>query len=407
MLPPWTDSDPLLTAAADRFGTPAYVYVTDRITTRAEQLNRVFGRWFSLSYAVKSNPNIALLRWLKGRVPQLDVSSIGEVHRAIEAGWSADALSFTGPAKRTAELHEALSLGVGDIVLESWEEAQTLNDLAAAAGVKAHVLVRLSPDRVPKGFGDQMAGRPSPFGIDVEDAPTTLPRIAALPHLHLAGLHIYSGTQSLKADAVVENWRIFIDQFRRFCALIDLKPERLIFGSGLGIPHHSGDQPLDTDSIGAAIGPDLDALKAEPRFAQTELVLELGRHLVGEAGVFLTRVLRVKPSRGAKVVLCDGGMNVHLAATGQFGMVLRRNYLMHRVGGGEPTEKVDVHGPLCTSIDRLASGVELPPLSQGDVIAIYPSGAYGPTASPQSFISHPAVREVLIEGGQMSDVTPA
>lgn len=407
MLPPWTEADPLLTSAAQRFGTPAYVYLTDRITARAQKLKSEFGPWFELSYAVKCNPNVALLTWLKGCVPYLDVSSIGEVHRAIAAGWSASDLSFTGPAKRQAELAEAVSLGVGDIVLESLDEALALNELAAAQGVKARVLVRLSPDRVPKGFGDHMAGRPSPFGIDVEVATDELPRIAALPNLHLAGLHIYSGTQSLKPEAVVENWRIFIEQFRKFCALIDLRPERLVFGSGLGIPHHSGDQPLDTGAISAAISADLDAFKAEPRFAATELVLELGRHLVGEAGVFLTSVLRVKPSRGSKVVLCDGGMNVHLAASGQFGMVLRRNYLMHRVGGGEATEKVDVHGPLCTSIDRLASGVELPPLSPGDVIAVYPSGAYGPTASPQSFISHPAVREILVDADQMTDVSPS
>lgn len=402
---PWFELDPMLQDAADRFGTPVYVYSTDRIAERAERLVRDFGRWFRLSYAVKTNPNTALLGWIKGTVPLLDVSSIGEVRRALTAGWDAANLSFTGPAKRREELAEALASGVGDIVLESLEEAIALNELAASAGTTAKVLVRLSPDRVPKGFGDHMAGRPSPFGIDVEEAESVVPKIAALPNLLLAGFHIYSGTQSLKPDAVVENWQIFITQFRHFCGLIDLVPERLIFGSGLGIPHHAGDQALDTSAIAAAIAPDLETLKAEPRFAGTDLVLELGRHLVGEAGVFVTRVLRVKPSRGAKVVLCDGGMNAHLAATGQFGMVLRRNYLLHRVGGGEITEKVDIHGPLCTSIDRLATGAELPALSEGDLIAIHPSGAYGPTASPRGFISHPVPREVLVEGGQMSDVT--
>lgn len=402
---PWSERDSLLATAAGRFGTPAYVYSADDIAARAARLDKDFGRWFRLSYAVKTNPNTALLGWLKQVVPLLDVSSIGEVRRALKAGWDPEKLSFTGPAKRHEELVEALSSGVGDIVLESLEEATDLNAVAAAAGAVAKVIVRLSPDRVPKGFGDHMAGRPSPFGIDVEEAGDVLPQIMAMPNLKLVGFHIYSGTQSLKPEAIVENWQIFIAQFRHFCGLIDLVPERLIFGSGLGIPHHAGDQALDTSSIAAAIAPDLDALKAEARFARTDLVLELGRHLVGEAGAFVTRVLRVKQSRGAKVVLCDGGMNAHLAATGQFGMVLRRNYLLHKVGGGEGAEKVDIHGPLCTSIDRLASGAELPPLAAGDLIAIHPSGAYGPTASPRGFISHPVPKEILVQGGQMSDVT--
>jgi len=402
---PLFEQDALLQDAADRFGTPAYVYSTDLIAERAGRLVQDFGRWFRLSYAVKTNPNTALLGWLKGTVPLLDVSSIGEVRRALKAGWDAEDLSFTGPAKRRDELAEALSSGVGDIVVESLEEAADLDALAAAAGAVAKIIVRLSPDRVPKGFGDHMAGRPSPFGIDVEVAADVLPQIVAMRHLKLVGFHIYSGTQSLKPEAIVENWQIFIAQFRHFCELVNLVPDRLIFGSGLGIPHHAGDQALDTSAIAAAIGPDLDAMKAEPRFARTDMVLELGRHLVGEAGVFVTRVLRVKESRGAKVVLCDGGMNAHLAATGQFGMVLRRNYLLHRVGGGEGREKVDVHGPLCTSIDRLATGAELPPLAAGDLVAIHPSGAYGPTASPRGFISHPVPREILVQGGQMSDVT--
>ncbi|WEK03711.1 MAG: type III PLP-dependent enzyme [Candidatus Devosia phytovorans] len=406
MLQPWTDLDPMLADAAERFVTPSYLYVADRIETRLAELEQNFGKWFALSYAVKANPNPALLGWLRGRVPYLDVSSIGEVRRATSVGWPASELSFTGPAKRQAEIEEAIAFGVGELVLESLEEAETANDIARSLGRRQSVLVRLAPDHVPKGFGDHMAGRPSPFGIDVEDAEPALRQIAAMDHLHVVGLHIYSGTQSLKPAAVIENWRIFLAEFRRFSEMIDLVPERLVFGSGLGIPHHAGDVALDTAEIAAGIAEDLEQFKKDSRFAGTELVLELGRHLVGEAGVFLTRVLRVKPSRGAQVVLCDGGMNAHLAATGQFGMVLRRNYLLHRVGGGKQLTKYDIHGPLCTSIDRLAAGAELPVLTAGDLIAIHPSGAYGPTASPMNFISHPLPRELFAEGGQVSDVTP-
>jgi diaminopimelate decarboxylase len=406
MLPPWIDLDPLLKSAADQFGTPSYLYVADRIQSRLDQLEQDFGQWFRLSYAVKANPNTALLGWLRGRVPYLDVSSIGEVRTALAAGWQAAELSFTGPAKRRSEIEEAITVGVGELVLESLEEAHVANELANAQGRRQRVLVRLAPDYVPKGFGDHMAGRPSPFGIDVEEAESALGQIAAMRHLQIVGLHIYSGTQSLKPAAIIENWRIFLSVFRRFCEMMDVAPERLVFGSGLGIPHHFGDVALNTAEIAAEIGRDLKEFRQDGRFADTELVLELGRHLVGEAGVFLTGVLRVKPSRGAQVVLCDGGMNAHLAATGQFGMVLRRNYMMHLVGGRTGLQKYDLHGPLCTSIDRLAAGAELPVLASGDVIAIHPSGAYGPTASPMHFISHPLPRELFAEGGQIADVTP-
>lgn len=407
MSPPSPEAlDQVLTDAAERFGTPAYVYLTEAIEDRLAELEAAFGRWFTLSYAVKANPNPALLAWLRGRVGMLDISSGGELARALAAGWDAGKLGFTGPAKREAELAAAVAAGPVELVLESLREARVLDRLAQEQGRVQPVLVRLSPTHVPRGFGDNMAGRPSPFGIDVEEAGPALAEIAALPGLALRGLHIYSGTQSLKPAAIVENWRIFMSVFRDACAGLDLAPQRLVFGSGLGIPYHEGDAPLDLAGIAAEIGPDLDAFRAEPRFARTALSLELGRYLVGEAGYFVTRVVALKQSRGAVLALCDGGMNAHLAASGHFGMVIKRNYRMHRVGGGSPTQKVDLTGPLCTSLDRLGTGVMLPALAEGDLIAIHASGAYGPTASPTGFIGHPAPREVLAEGGQLRDVTP-
>lgn len=397
----------MLAAAAERFGTPCYVYFTDRIEARLADLRAAFGRWFTLSYAVKSNPNPALLAWLEPRVDLLDVSSGGEFQLATAAGWAGARASFTGPAKREAELRAAMAGGIGEIVIESPREARIISALAQESGRLQPVLIRISPAQVPKGFGDHMAGRPSPFGIDIEDAGVQLPAILALPGLHVAGFHIYSGTQSLKPAAICENWRVFITLFRQLCADHGVVPEKLVFGSGLGIPYHLGDVALNLAEIAADIAPDLDALKAEPSFRDTRLVLELGRHLVGEAGFFVTRVVSVKQSRGNRIAICDGGMNAHLAASGHFGMVLKRNYLLHRVGPATPgaEEKIDITGPLCTSIDRLASAALLPTVAEGDLIAIHGSGAYGPTASPLHFISHPQPREVLSEGGQLRDVT--
>ncbi len=180
-----------------------------------------------------------------------------------------------------------------------------------------------------------------------------------------------------------------------------------MFGSGLGIPYHPGDSALDLARVAEGVAPDLERFVGEARFHRASLTLELGRFLVGEAGYFLTRIVSVKESRGSRIGICDGGMNNHLPASGHFGMVIHRNYRMHRVGGGEETEKVDLVGPLCTSIDRLASGVSLPRLEEGDLIAIHGSGAYGLTASPLHFISHPLPREVLVEGSGLRDATRA
>lgn len=398
-------ADRLLAEAADRFGTPAYVYFAVEIETRLADLRRAFDRWFAISFAVKSNPNPALLAWLRTRVDFLDVSSAGEFCLARDAQWDPGSITFTGPAKRDSELRTAIGGGLGELVIENLREARLANRIAAELGRVQSVLVRISPDRVPKGFGDQMAGRPSPFGIDVEDAAVDLPQIAALPNLRILGLHIYSGTQCLKPEAICENWRIFMQVFRDICRISRICPSKLIFGAGLGIPYHLNDKPLDLLQISSEIGSDLEAFRAEPNFAGTQFVLEIGRNLIGEAGYFVTRVVGVKSSRGSRIAICDGGLNNNLAAAGQFGMVLRRNYIMHRVGGGEGREMVDISGPLCTSIDKLGGAVMLPHLDEGDLIAIHGCGAYGPTASPLHFISHPMPREVFIVGGQTIDVT--
>ena len=400
-----TDLDRCLTRVADKIGTPAFVYLADDIDTRLDELRARLGPWFVFSYAMKCNPNPGLLAWLAPRVDLIDVSSIGEFRAAVAAGWSPERASFTGPGKREAEIAEALAGGIGELVLENLREARIASRIAQEAGRTQDVLIRLAPARVPKGFGDQMAGRPSAFGFDVELADTELPQLLALPYLRVVGLHIYSGTQCLKPEAICENYRIFLQIFRDVCSAHDLTPLKLVFGSGLGIPYHPGDTPLDLAAVAGGIGDDLSAFRAEPRFAATRLILELGRYLVGEAGYFLTRVINVKTSRGNRIGICDGGMNTHLPASGHFGMVIHRNYRMHRVGGGRVPEKIDLVGPLCTSIDRLASAVMLPVIAEGDLVAVHSSGAYGPTASPLHFISHPLPHEVLIIGDTLHDVS--
>ena len=397
--------DESLQRVAEQFGTPSFVYLAEVIDARIEKLRVAFGGRFALSYAVKSNPNPRLLAWLNQRVELLDVSSIGEFSLAERAGWDPALVSFTGPGKRAFELRQAIEGGIGELIVESVREAVVADRIASELGRVQDILVRIAPTRVPKGFGDHMAGRPCAFGIDQEDVDADLSKILALPHLRCVGLHIYSGTQCLKSLAIVENYRNFLAIFREVCERFDLSPAKLVFGSGLGIPYHDEDSALDLDEVASEIVGDLDAFKSEYRFAQTQLVLELGRYLVGEAGYFLTRVVSIKQSRGTRIGICDGGMNNHLPASGNFGMVVPRNYSMHKVGGSGPSEKVDLVGPLCTSIDRLARGRLMPRIEEGDLIAVHNSGSYGLTASPIHFISHAPPREIFVDSAGLRDVT--
>ena len=395
-----SDSLSILAGIAADKGTPCYVYRQDKVDSQVESLRRAFGDRLRISYAVKANPNRELLRRLRTRVDYLDVSSAGEAVLASKIGWEPAKMSFTGPAKTDDDLQTALDLSIGEVVVESLPEAERLDALAARGGRTQNVLLRLSPSRLPRGFGVNMAGKPTQFGVDEEDMEAVVGRLRDRPNLRLCGFHIYSGTQCLRADSVAENYEIFLDLFRRAIRRAGLPPKRLILGSGLGIPYHQGDEAIDLPALAERINPAFDALRSEAETSETELVLETGRYLVGEAGLYLTRVVNLKQSRGVSIAVCDGGMNHHLGACGHLGSVIHRNYRIFKVDPSadtSDTRSYDLVGPLCTTIDTLGRSVELPELAVGDVIAVRSSGAYGITASPLNFISHAPPKEYLVE----------
>lgn len=404
MAPEENRSREALAEVARDFGTPCYVYFMDEVRASVERLRSAFGQRFRISYAVKCNPNLLLLRKLRDVVDMLDVSSAGEIDRSSQAGWPASELGFTGPGKSEAELQVSVDNGVGEIILESVDEAEALNRIAARAGRRQRVLVRLGPARVPRGFGLNMSGKPSQFGIDEEEIDAALETIRGLTHVDLCGFHVYSGTQCLDAGAIAENYEIFIDLFQRICASHDLTPQRLVFGSGIGIPYFDNEEAVDLRAVADRINPALDELKRSSRFSAAELVLETGRYVIGEAGVYLTSVIRKKRSRGIEICICDGGMNHHMAAAGHLGVV-PRNYRMCKVGRSAdgPEQAYNLVGPLCTTIDTIGRKVKLHGLEAGDVIAIRSSGAYGLSISPIHFISHPPPKEIFVEtrGGKL------
>jgi diaminopimelate decarboxylase len=393
-----------LAEIAERYGTPCFVYDETQIHDRVARVRDAFAGRFEISFAVKSNPNRAILRSLRGVVDRLDLSSGGELLLAEEAGWDASTWSFVGPAKRRAELALAVELGCGHIVVESARELRELDEVAAEAGTAASVLLRINPSNIPKGFGVSMARRPTIFGIDEEEVDDVVRAALGLEHAALRGFHVYAGTQCLDPGAIAENIRNIAAIFGRLIEQHELTVEHLVFGSGFGIRYHAGAEALDPSEVASGCVAALDELRARPGAASATMALEMGRYLVGEAGWFLARVLAKKHTRGSDLLALDGGMNHYLGASGNLGGVLKRNYPVEGVTGDPSSEGTyDLCGPLCTNIDALGKKVETRKLEIGDVVAIGCAGAYGLTSSPIHFISHAPPREILLPSVAATD----
>ena len=395
-----------LRAAAGAFPTPAYVYDLDLIVRRIALLRQAFGGRFEISYAVKANPNRALIKTIAPHVDGFDVSSLGEAARVRRSGVDKP-VSFTGPGKSDEALRRFAVAGADHVVLESLDEAESLSKLIMDNGLAPQpVLLRINPARLPRGFGASMAGRTGQFGVDEEVVPHALEVIARHGGLRLDGFHCYPATNGLQAEAVGANLAMMAEMFQRCATGLDRPPAILIFGAGFGIPYVDGEAELDLAAVAATAAPRLDALRGEPGFAMTRFVLELGRWIVGPAGHLLTRVVRTKASRGQQIRICDAGFNAHIAACGLLGGAFRRNWRIANLSNpdGAP-ETCDLVGPLCTTLDRIAADITLPQVRKGDVLAIAQSGAYGLTASPMRFISHPEPLELALVDGRIVDIT--
>ena len=383
-----------LSVLAARVGqTPFYAHDRGLIRARVAQLRAALPAAVKLHYAMKANPMPAVVGLMAGLVDGIDVASAGELKVALDAGVNPAEISFAGPGKRDVELVQA----VASRVLVNVESARELPVLARAQqtlGLPARVAVRVNPDFELKGSGMKMGGGPKQFGIDVEQLPEVFAQIKALG-LDFEGLHLFAGSQNLRADSICEAQQ---KSFELALRLAELAPSPLRFlnlGGGFGIPYFPGEQRLDLAPIGDNLATLVD--RATRDMPQAQLVIELGRYFVGEAGVYVTRVVDRKLSRGQVYLVCDGGLHHHLAASGNFGQVVRKNYpatVGNRLGGA--LEQASAVGPLCTPLDLLADRMNLPVAQVGDLVVIFQSGAYGASASPQGFLGHPACVEVLV-----------
>jgi diaminopimelate decarboxylase len=381
---------------AERVGvTPFFAYDRAMLTARVDLLRATLPAGVQVSYAVKANPMPAVVQHLSGLVDGFDVASSLELRTALDTPISPERVSFAGPGKTPAELRSAVAAGV-TIELESETEAERVRRIGDDLGLRPRVAIRVNPDFEVKGSGMRMGGGPQQFGVDAERVPALLKDLASAD-VDVLGFHVFAGSQNLRAELLCEAQRRGVDLLLRLTEAAPAEVSYLNLGGGFGIPYFPQDAPLDLAAIGGNLG-ELLAGAIRPRLPRARVVIELGRYLVGECGVYLTRVVDRKVSRGRTFLVVDGGLHHQLAASGNFGQVIRRNYplaVAERIDDA-PDETVTVVGCLCTPLDLLGDQVILPRADVGDLIAVFQAGAYGLTASPTAFLSHPAPAEVLV-----------
>lgn len=375
--------------------TPFFAYDRGLIDARIDCLRAALPAAIELSFAMKANPMPAVVQHLASRVDRIDVASGLELRVALDTTIRPDRVSFAGPGKTPAEIRQAVAAGIL-IEIESTTELHRVIAAGEGLGQRPAIAIRVNPDFSVKGSGMRMGGGPQQFGIDAEAVPDVLREVAA-SGVDMVGFHIFAGSQNLNAAIIAEAQIRTVDLVTRLADHLAAPVRYLNLGGGFGIPYTARDEPLDLGSVAGNLQELVDGPIAI-RFPAATPVIELGRYLVGESGVYVTRVLDRKVSRGRTYLVVDGGMHHQLAASGNFGQAIRRNYPLvvgNRVDGAS-TDPVTVVGCLCTPLDLLGDDVALPEAEIDDLIVIFQAGAYGLTASPTAFLGHPAPAEVLV-----------
>lgn len=375
---------------AEAGDTPLFVYDQSMVEARIARLRAAMPPGLDVHYAIKANPFPPLLKAMAPLVDGFDVASAGELWTAMDAGMAPAAISFAGPGKRDDELDAAIRAGA-TINLESEGEARRALAIAERVGTRPRLAVRVNPDFELKGSGMRMGGGAKPFGVDVERVPALVKQLLEAG-ADWRGFHVFAGSQALDSVEIGSALHFAYLLADRLALAVGYAPPLINLGGGFGVPYFPGEKPLDVEAIGAQIAPWFRTGK------HVRFCIELGRWLVAEAGVYLTRIVDRKESGGQTFLIVDGGLHHQLAASGNFGTVVRRNYPIALTGkfGAQTEEVVNVHGCLCTPLDRLGDQVGLPRAEVGDLIAIFMAGAYGASASPSAFLGHGPAREVVV-----------
>mgnify|MGYP000285244975 CR=1 FL=1 len=384
-----------LTQLQQRIGqTPFYAYDRQLITDRMAELRQQMPSDLKIHYAIKANPMPALVQHMATLVDGFDLASANEMKTALNTPMQAQNISFAGPGKRQEDIKQTIAAGV-TLHVESVNELESIAKIEQEIAIPAHIAIRINPAFELKTSGMKMGGGAKPFGIDEEQLPSLLKRVKTL-NLNFKGFHIYSGSQNLKAESIIEAQQQSFDLANKLSNHCSCPIEKLNIGGGFGIPYFPSEKPLNTKKVGDALNEMMDKFKVN--HPQTEIIIELGRYLVGEAGVYVSQIIDKKMSRNKTFLVVNGGLHHHLAASGNFGQVIRKNYpiaLGNKIQSSE-TEPVTIVGPLCTPLDVLGDKIFLPKAEIDDFVVVYQSGAYGYSASPHQFLSQAECIEALI-----------
>jgi diaminopimelate decarboxylase len=387
-----------LARAATQFGTPFYCYDSSILEETFRSLRKVLSKNVDIFYSIKANPNIALCDELRQLGACAELCSYYEILAAIKTGFDPKNIIFVGPAKLDKEIHKCLELGVYAIICESIEEFKRISKLAGQRGQVARVALRINPSHISKSALLKMGGKPSQFGMDEEIVFANKDFFLKMPHIKLVGIHIYNGTRILNADTIIENSAYILNLARILQQEWNQVFEMVDIGGGLGVPYFDNEETLDLEKLKSGMAHVIQAYIND--FPHTRIILESGRYLVATAGVLISCVLDIKPSKGELFVITDGGTNCHMAAVG-IGSFVKRNFPISAIcikeNNDESSCQYNVTGPLCTPGDLIGKQVLLPQLSIGDFVLVKNSGAYGPTASPVMFLSHGFPAEVLFK----------
>jgi diaminopimelate decarboxylase len=388
-----------VTRLVEKYGEPMYVYDAEVIESQYRKLKSVLPEQIEIFYSMKANPNVSLVSFLSRLTTGVDVSSLREMYVAEQAGFTPDRMLFVGPSKSERELREAIGKKIFLLVVESEQELLQADKIAGELGVTANVALRINPAFDAAGSKLMMGGGARQFGVDEEGVEPILRNAATLRHARVTGIHVYLGTRILDYDVAWKNTRYVLELAQRLREAAGIQLSLVDFGGGLGVPYFNGEHDFDIEKFGEEFRKFFDAYLAS--MPPTRFIMELGRYLVAESGIYVTRARYVKKSRGQKFVLVSGGMNHHQATT-SIGTLVKNHFPMEILNkmGLPKEEEAHVCGPLCTPADVLGKSVKMAEVEPGDLLGLLKSGAYGLTASPLKFLSHDHPIEVMVYKGK-------